>query len=215
MIKLLIADDHEIYRHGLIGLLKNESNIEIIGEAANGLELLEHCSSNYPDVIFIDIKMPRMNGIEATKEIKSLYPDIKIIALTMFTDEIFLTEMLNVAANGYLLKTAERLEIINAITVVHEGGVYYCKQTALKLKKYYNHIQSSKIWQEREAELSPREIEIIKLICQQFTTKEIATKLMISHRTVDSHRNIIQQKIDAKNMVGIVLYAIRNGLFSI
>lgn len=214
-IKIVIADDHEIYRAGLKAMLDNEENIEVIGEAGNGFDLVDLITSNQPDLAIIDIKMPVMNGIEATKKIKNEYDKTKVIALTMFNDEEFLSEMLIANTNGFLLKTASGEEIIKAINVVNEGGVFYCKETAKNMKYHFEQLKKIKINHEKEVTFTPREIEIINLICQQLTTKEIATKLSISDRTVDSHRNTIQQKIEARNMVGVVLYAIKHGLFKV
>ena len=168
-----------------------------------------------PDLAIVDIKMPGMNGIEVTKELKTNYNDAKIIALTMFNNDFLLSEMLNANTNGYLLKTATREEILNAIKVVYEGGVFYCRETAAKMKKHFSQLKTTNYKEEKQVIFTPREIEIINLICQQLTTKEIATQLNISDRTVDSHRNLILQKIDAKNMVGIVLYAIKHELFKL
>ena len=214
-IKIVVADDHEIYREGLRAMLENEEDIELIGEAGDGHQLIDLFANNRPDLAIVDIKMPGMDGIEVTKELKTNYNDAKIIALTMFNNDFLLSEMLNANTNGYLLKTATREEILNAIKVVYEGGVFYCKETAAKLKKHFNQLKVNNYTDENQATFTPREIEIINLICQQLTTKEIATQLNVSDRTVDSHRNLILQKIDAKNMVGIVLYAIKHGLFKL
>jgi DNA-binding NarL/FixJ family response regulator len=212
-IKIVIADDHQIYRDCLRAMLDHEENIEIVGEACDGLQLIELFANKRPDLAIVDIKMPGLDGIEATRELKASYNDAKIIALTMFNNESLLSEMLIANTNGYLLKTASREEILNAIKVVYAGGVFYCKETATKMKEHFNQLNVHKYKDQKRLTLTPREIEIINLICQQLTTKEIAAHLNISSRTVDSHRNIIQQKIDAKNMVGIVLYAIKQGLF--
>jgi DNA-binding NarL/FixJ family response regulator len=214
-IKIVVADDHEIYREGLRAMLEHEEDIELIGEASDGHQLIDLFENNRPDLAIVDIKMPGMNGIEVTKELKTNYNDAKIIALTMFNNDFLLSEMLNANTNGYLLKTATREEILNATKVVYEGGVFYCRDTAAKLKKHFNQLKANNYKDEKEATFTPREIEIINLICQQLTTKEIATQLNVSERTVDSHRNLILQKIDAKNMVGIVLYAIKHELFKL
>lgn len=212
-IKVAIADDHEIYRHGLRAILEKSGNIWIVAEAGDGNELTDQALSIEIDVIILDIKMPNLNGIETTKELKKTIPDIKIIALTMYNNEIFLKEMIGAAVNGYLLKTAEPNEIIDAIKIVYGGGIYYCTETAASINKYHRYINETNLKLEKKIDFTPRELEIINLICLQLTTKEIATKLKISHRTVDTHRNIIQQKMDSKNMVGIVLYAIKHELF--
>ncbi len=212
-IKVAIADDHEIYRHGLRVILEKNSNVLIVAEAGDGNQLIDQILSIKIDIIIIDIKMPNLNGIETTKELKKMIPDIKIIALTMYNNETFLKEMLGAAVNGFLLKTTEQHEIIDAINIVNGGGFYYCTETSLSIKKYHRYLKETNFKLENKIDFTPRELEIINLICLQLTTKEIATKLKISHRTVDSHRNIIQQKMDSKNMVGIVLYAIKHELF--
>lgn len=211
-IKLIIADDHEIFRDGIALMLSRQSHIKLVAQAENGRELMQLAATEKPDVILTDIKMPIVDGIEATKQLGQKYPDIKVIALSMFDEEQTILEMLEAGAKGYLLKNADKHEIIEAIVTVHEGNTYYCRHTSVKLaaiivKSRFNPYNNAK-----NVSFTDREKEIIKLICEQNTTQEIGEKLFLSKRTVEGYRTKILEKIDAKNTAGIVMYALKNGI---
>lgn len=212
-IRLLIADDHEIFRQGLKMILENYPGMEVIGEAANGKQLIEEAERLTPDVIVTDIKMPIMDGIAATRRLRQKFPEISIIALTMFDDESMIVDMLEAGAIGYLLKNVNGNEIKNAILSVYEGRSYYCPHTSAKIAKLIADSKFNPYRSKEESLFSVREIEIIRLICSQFTNKEIATKLDLSIRTVESHKQRIQDKMKVANTVGIVIYAIKNEIF--
>ena len=214
-IKVIIADDHEIFRDGFRVMLKKQPSIELIGQAANGQELLDQVRSLKPDVVVTDIKMPVMDGIEATRNLIKENADLGVIALSMFDEENLIMDMLDAGAKGYLLKNAHKNEIFEAIRSVNNNDIYYCNHTSAKLISMLAKSHYNKQKKEVKIEFTNKEIEIIKMICEEKLTKEIAQQLFLSVRTVEKYRERIQEKIDAKNMVGVVLYAVRNGIYSI
>jgi DNA-binding NarL/FixJ family response regulator len=213
MINVLLADDLGMFREGLGLLLENGDEVKIMMEASNGIEVLRLLPDYVPDVLVTDIQMPEMDGVELTKEIRKFYPQIKVVALTMFKEDYLILDMLEAGAKGFLLKSSPKEKLIAAIKAVHAGGFYFCDSTSLKLSKM---IASSKIDGLAEMELekfSRAEREIIRLICEQFSSKEISERLSLGLRTVESYRHKIFDKIGVKNMAGLVIYAIRWGLF--
>ena len=211
-IKLVIADDHEIFRDGFKLMLSKFPEIMLVGEAGNGRELLELIEKENPDVILTDIKMPVMDGIEATKKIAELYPDKGIIGLSMYDDDELIIEMLEAGAKGYLIKNAGKDQIIEAIKTVYNDEPYYCKTTSHKLTQMIAKSRFNPYKKTEKAEFSEREKEIIAGICDEMTNKEIGDKLFISVRTVEGHRLKILEKMNVKNTVGLVVYAIKNGI---
>jgi DNA-binding NarL/FixJ family response regulator len=211
-IKLVIADDHEIFRDGFKLMLSKFPEIVLVGEAANGRELLELIEKENPDVILTDIKMPVMDGIEATKKIVELYPDKGIIGLSMYDDDELIIEMLEAGAKGYLIKNAGKEQIIEAIKTVYNDEPYYCRTTSNKLTQMIAKSRFNPYKKTTKAEFSEREKEIIGCICDEMTNKEIGDKLFISVRTVEGHRLKILEKMNVKNTVGLVVYAIKNGI---
>lgn len=214
-IRVVLADDHEIFRDGFRVMLKKQPLIELIGQAANGQELLDQVSSLKPDVVVTDIKMPVMDGIEATRRLIKENADLGVIALSMFDEENLIMDMLDAGAKGYLLKNAHKNEIFEAIKTVHKKDIYYCNHTSARLISMLAKSNHNKQKKEVKINFTDKEIEIIKMICGEKSTKEIAQQLFLSVRTVEKYRERIQEKIDAKNMVGVVLYAVRNGIYSI
>lgn len=211
-IKLIIADDHEIFRDGFKLMLSKFPEIKLVGEAANGRELLELIEKENPNVILTDIKMPVMDGIEATKKIAALYPDKGVIGLSMYDDDELIIEMLEAGAKGYLIKNAGKDQIIEAIKTVYNDEPYYCRTTSNKLTQMIAKSRFNPYKKTEKAEFSEREKEIIACICDEMTNKEIGDKLFISVRTVEGHRLKILEKMNVKNTVGLVVYAIKNGI---
>ncbi len=214
-IKIVIADDHEIFREGFKLLLKNQPELQLVGEAENGKELLEIAYREQPDVAIIDIKMPVMDGIEACQQIKKKFPDLKVIALSMFNDDNLIIDMLESGAKGYLLKNTNKNELLEATKAVFEGSTYYCSATSAKLTRMIAESKFNPYRDHPVQKFTARETDIIKLICEQYTNKEIATMLGLSIRTVESHRKNIQEKTAAKNLVGVVVYAIKHKIYQI
>lgn len=211
-IQLLMADDHEIFRDGFKLMLTKYPDIVLVGEAENGKELLELTQKLQPDVIITDIKMPVMDGIEAAKKISELFPDIGIIGLSMFDEDDLIVDMLEAGAKGYLIKNAGKEQITEAIRTVYNNDPYYCKTTSHKLTNMIARSRFNPYKKAAKVEFSEREIEIIDLICNELTNKEISDKLFISIRTVEGHRLKILEKMNVKNTVGLVVYAIKMGL---
>lgn len=214
-ISILLADDHEIFRDGFNIMLKKQNKVHLLGEAEDGKELIELTRSLQPDVIITDIKMPKMDGVEATRIITEKYPHIGIIALTMFDDENLIIDMLEAGAKGYLIKNATKQEIFDAIKTVYENGTYYCHHTSNKLAQMIATSKFNPFKKEVKIEFSGRETEIICLICAEFSNKEIASQLNLSVRTVEGHREKIEEKMNVRNTAGIVVYAIKHGIFHI
>lgn len=212
-ISVVIADDHEIFRDGLKLMLSKAENITVVGEASNGKELLQAADRCSPDVVITDIKMPVMDGVEATRHIMEHHPEIGIIALSMFDEEQLILEMLEAGALGYLLKNSDKTELVRAIDCVCRHEPYYCQHTSGKMAKMIAHSRHQSRIREKEAEFSDREKEIINLICQEYTNKQIGEKLYLSTRTVEGYRIKILEKMNAKNTVGIVITAMKLGLF--
>jgi len=214
-IRIVIADDHEIFRNGFKLLLKNQDELLLVGEAENGLQLVEVVSEIQPDVVITDIKMPGMDGIEACKNIKDKFPEVKVIALSMFNEDNLIVDMLEAGARGYLLKNTKKPELLLAAREVFEGRTYYSPETSVRLAKMIAENKYIPYRYHPSQYFSKKEKEIMRLICQQFTNKEIAEKMNLSSRTVESYREKIQQKTQSRNSIGIVIYAIRHNIFQI
>jgi len=214
-IRIILADDHEIFRDGFSVMLKKQDEIKLVGEAADGEELIEITQTLMPDIVLTDIQMPKMNGIEAARIIRKKFPDVYVIALSMFDDDNLIMDMLEAGAKGYLLKNAPKNEITEAIKAVYSDEMYYCKSTSDKLIQMMAQSRFNPYKDLKKPSFSEREIEIIILICQQAMSKDIAAKLFLSIRTIDGYREKIQEKMKVKNTAGIVVYAIKNGIFKL
>ena len=218
LIKIFVADDHQLFIEGIKALTRDSQEVKLIGEAENGEDLLNQLKTNVPDVILMDINMPKINGIEATKKIRQLYPDIKILALTMFDDTLYVSEMIKAGASGYLLKNAGRAELITAITTVFKGERYVSSEVSLKMIDKMNagdHTSSeNKMPPVRKSEVTKKELEILKLIATELTNAEIAVKLNNSPMTIITHRKNLLRKLGVKNTAGLIKYAMENGMLN-
>jgi DNA-binding NarL/FixJ family response regulator len=212
-VKIIIADDHEIFRDGFRVLLKKNKNVELIGEAENGKVLLELVKDLQPDIVITDIRMPEMDGLEVTRELHKKYPHIAVIALTMFDEENLIVDMLEAGAKGYLVKNASKEEILEAIDAVMKDEVYFCRHTSPKLIGLIGQSSYDPFKKRDNSVLTPQEKRIISLICQEYSSKEIALQLNLSVRTIESYRLSLLDKIKAKNVAGLVVYAIKNDLY--
>lgn len=212
VIKVAIADDHKIFRKGVILSLRPYTNIRFVQEADNGQELIDGIALSEPDVILMDLRMPLKDGIETTKFVTKTYPHIHIIALTMFEDERFVTHMMEIGANGYLLKSADPQEIKKAIVDVTIKG-YYLNNFVNRILLKKSHAKQKVIPSlSNEITLNTRERDVIKYICMEFTAQEIAQKLEVSPRTVESIKDKLMERFGAKNTAGLVFYAVKNNL---
>ena len=214
-IKIILADDHEIFRDGFKAMIRKQPFIQLVGEAGDGLELVDLVKELQPHVVVTDIKMPKMDGVAATKILVKEYPRIGIIALSMFDEENLIIEMLEAGAMGYLLKNAHKDEIIEAIRTVNEGQNYYCNDTSAKLAQLIARSRVREETKTKKLEFSEKELAVIRYICQEMTNKEMATQLSLSIRTVEGYRDRIQEKIGARNAAGIVVYAIKNNIYKV
>lgn len=210
-IKIALVDDEVLFRKGISFLLQREDNIDIIFEASNGEELLSNLNDSIikPDIIMMDLKMPVLNGVEATKIIRKLFPEIKIIALTSYDTKSFIANMIQVGAVAYLIKNTTPKDLIHTINQVSKKGFYYSENVLKTIQETIISTKNSKGNLETSF-LSPREIEILQLICLQKTTTEIAEHLYLSPRTVEGHRNNLLLKTESRNIAGLVVYAIQN-----
>jgi DNA-binding NarL/FixJ family response regulator len=211
-IRLIIADDHEIFRNGFKLLLRDQADLELIGEAENGRQLMEQVEAHLPDLVITDIKMPVMDGIEATRLLREKYPFLGIIALSMFNEDELVVDMLEAGARGYLLKNTNKTELLTAARAVHEGNVYYCSATSARLAEMIRESRFNPYKHKPRVQFTPRELDVIRLVCQEYTNKEIAALLGLSARTVESYKENIQEKMGAKNSIGIAMYAVKNKL---
>lgn len=211
VIKIALVDDEVLFRKGIAFLLQREENIEILFEASNGEELVNKLHNNdvKPDIIIMDLKMPVLNGVEATKIIRKSFPDIKIIALTSYDTKSFIANMIQVGAVAYLIKNTTPKDLIRTINEVNRKGFFYNENVLKTIQETIVSSKNSKGNLETSF-LSPREIEILQLICQQKTTTEIAEHLFLSPRTVEGHRNNLLLKTESRNIAGLVVYAIQN-----
>ncbi|WEK36551.1 MAG: response regulator transcription factor [Candidatus Pseudobacter hemicellulosilyticus] len=213
-IRVIIADDHEIFRDGMRIMLQKQPDIEVVAEAADGKELIDQVRTLMPDIVISDVKMPRMDGAAATRHLTEHYPHIGIIALTMFDEEDLIIDMLEAGAKGYLLKNADKHEIVEAIKSVHDKQPYYCRHTSHRLAEMVAKSKFNPGKQKVAPEFNERELEIIRFICDGLTSKQIGEKIFLSVRTVEGLRMKILEKMEVKNTAGIIIYAIRNNLYS-
>ena len=210
VISIILADDHEILRDGLKSLFKKIKEVKLVAEASNGKELVQLVEQFLPDMVITDIKMPTMDGVEATRTIRQRFPQIKIIALSNYDEENLISEMINAGADGYLLKNTTKQELFQAVKTVMGGKAYYCNATS---KKILSHLhQNTNTKKEKDIHFTKREIEVLQLFCKGMTNKEIGSHLGISARTVETHRQAIQDKTGLKGAVKIALYASQRGM---
>lgn len=221
ILNIIIVDDHSIFRKGLSLLLQEIPEIKVVAEASNGEELIDILKNKkiIPDIIFMDIKMPKMNGIEATKEVMKINSNIKVFALSMFGEEEYLQSMIEAGVEGFILKKAEKEEIESAIKSAKEGKSYFSHELFdilvknFGLKKNQNQNEAEK---KPEVAVSPRlsnrELEVLQLICKGYSNIQIAEVLFISPRTVDGHKASILSKTGTKNTANLILYAFNTKL---
>lgn len=212
IIKVAIADDHKIFRKGVVLSLRPFTNIKFVLEAENGDELLKGVEEADPDVILMDLRMPGKDGIETTKLISKNYPKIKIVVLSMYEDERFVYHLMENGANGYLLKNAEPQEIRRAIMDVHEKG-YYLNNFVNRILLKRSHARQKVIPSlNSEITLSEKEKDVLRFICMEFTAQEIAKKMDISARTVEAIKDRLMERFGSRNTAGLVFFAVKNNL---
>lgn len=209
MIKIVIADDHQMFIDGIKVLLGQEPDISVAGEALNGKELLDLLEKQPVDIILMDINMPVIDGIEATRIIKKKYPGIKILMLTMYSTKQYITSMIAAGVNGYILKNTGKEELMKAIEAVHSGNTYYSQEVIARVMESF---RKKDVHTDANPELTQREKDVLKLLAEEFTASEVGDKLNISHHTVDAHRKNMLSKFNVRTTVGLVKIAIERGL---
>ena len=207
MIRILIADDHGIVRGGLRMLIDRQPDMTVVAEASDGVDALERAQSERPDVAVLDVSMPRMTGLQAAREIRSHSPDTRVLMLSMHDDDRYFFEGLEAGAAGYVLKRAADTDLIDAVRTVAAGGTFLSDEAQTSLMREWQEGRS-----EPESPLTPREREVVKLIAEAFTNKQIAQTLRLSEKTVESHRSNLLTKLGMRDRVELVRYAIKNGL---
>ncbi len=216
-IKIIIADDHKLFRDGIKSLLTSEKDFQVIADVSNGEELLQVLKALSPDIIITDISMPLLSGIEATRFIAENYPDIPVLILSMYNSDDFIMDAIRSGAKGYLPKDVSPTELVEAIRAI-SGGVEFFSSTisqkAFRMFLTQNRVKSG-LSSNKLPVLTDREIEIVKLVAEGFLNKEVAEKLNISIRTVDTHKTHIMQKLKLKSTIDMVKYAIRHDLIKI
>lgn len=210
-IKILVVDDHQLFREGLKVLLENLSYVDSVFEASNGIGFLSLLEDFIPDIVFMDIEMPEMDGVEATRIAVEKYPSINIIALSMYGDENYYTRMINAGAKGFVLKNSGFQDVENAINNVRDGNNYISQEILNRLIRGFGSKQKAN----KSHELTERETEVLYHICKGLSNQEIADVLFLSKRTVDKHRENLLSKVGAKNTVGLVIYAVKNGIVEV
>lgn len=211
-IRVLLAEDHTIVRQGIAALLGAESDMEVVGEASNGLEAITLAKKLNPDVIIMDIGMRQLNGLEATREIKKLFPSMKILVLTMYDNEEWIFQILKAGATGYLIKDSAMTDLTSALRAVYQGDSYLSPSISKMVIEEY--IRKAESGEKKGVEnlLSGREREILQLIAEGNSIPQISNLLCISKKTVEAHKTHIMEKLNIRDKVGLIKYAIRSGL---
>lgn len=213
MIRLAIADDQPLFRRAFVLLLRDMPDVQVMFDSANGEELLTGLKGNDVDIVLLDLEMPVMDGVEALRRIRDEHPKVKVIVLSTHDDERSIVRMMELGANGYVLKTAEPDEVENAIRSVKESGYFFSDLVSrVMLQSLVKKENVKPVFNDVDP-LTERELDVLRAICQEMTTTEIAGKLFVSPRTVEFHRNNILLKTGARNMAGLVVYAMTKGIY--
>jgi two-component system nitrate/nitrite response regulator NarL len=209
MIRVLLVDDHPLVLDGINACLSSESHIEVVGQANNGLEALELAEVLQPDVVLMDVTMPVMNGLEATRELKKRFPDYRVLILSMHENREYILQLIQSGAAGYVLKDVPSDELVKAIEIVHKGGTYFSSKASETLMK---NSESGLSGVASQQDLTKRERTVLKHLAEGDSNKDIARKLDISVRTVETHRQNIKQKLNIQTAAGLAKYAIENNI---
>ncbi len=213
MIKILLVDDHALFRKGLVSLLEDLPEVKVVGEASNGCEAIEAAKTLEPDLIFMDINMPECDGLEATKKIKEILPSVKIVILTASEEDQDLFEAMKIGAQGYLLKDLELKQFLELLQTISKGEAILSSTMATKIFKEFNKNENeSKTADSSVDELTDRETTILKYVAEGLLNKEIADQLGISENTVKIHLRNILEKLHLKNRIQAAVYAVRQGI---
>ncbi|MBI2906027.1 MAG: response regulator transcription factor [Chloroflexi bacterium] len=211
-IKVLVADDHTILRDGICALLALVGDMEVVGEAANGLEAIEKVRELSPDVVLMDVAMPVMGGLEATRRIRAEFPDTKVLALTQYDEKEYVFPIIEAGASGFVTKTSASSELAYGIRAVHRGESFLSPPVARVLVENYRQAAGLKDKRDPYEQLTEREREVLKLTAEGYTTQEIAETLIVSPKTVEGHKATLMAKLGIHNRVELVKYALRRGI---
>ena len=214
-IKIILADDHRIFRKGLKSLLSEKKNLEVLAEADNGDEALEEVRKYKPEIVVMDIAMPKMDGIEATRHIRERFPDTEVIVLSMHAKKAYIDQVLKAGAKGYVLKDSDEENLLSAIDTVHNGGYYLDSPVADQVLSDYFRDKSKGDLKKQADPLSEREREVLRLLAEGHSNQEVADTLYISRKTVENHRANIVRKTGIQGQVGLTKYAARIGLIDL
>jgi len=215
IIKVILADDHRIFRKGLKSLLSEKKNIEVLAEADNGDEALEATKKYKPEIVVMDIAMPKMDGIEATRQIREQFPDTEVVILSMHAKKAYIDQVLKVGAKGYVLKDSDEENLLSAIDTVHNGGYYLDSPVADQVLSDYFRDKSKRELKKQSDPLSERERQVLRLLAEGHSNQEVADTLYISRKTVENHRANIVRKTGIQGQVGLAKYAARIGLIDL
>jgi len=210
VISVLVADDHSVVREGVRRLIEGESDIHLCGEAADGREVLEQVEAHHPNVVILDITMPRLSGLETLERVRSKHPEVKTILLSVHADPPMIQNAISLGADGYLLKNARSGEILSAIRAVTRGGSYFSPPVAREIVAQIRDPRPAT--EQPFTLLSGREREVLHLIAEGLSAKEIAVELSISNKTVEAHRTSLMRKLGVRKATELVRYAVRHGL---
>ncbi|MHC4551163.1 MAG: response regulator [Planctomycetota bacterium] len=209
--RILLVDDHEIMREGMSALLRKNGNFEVVGQAADGRKALTMVEEMQPDIVIMDIGMPNLNGIDATRQILSQNPKMKVMALSTHNEGTIVAKMIKAGATGYMLKESAFDELMDGLEVMLSGKTFLCTKISKVVFSDYVNIITNPKWVDGDG-LSGREREVLQLVAEGHTTKEIAQMLHLSPKTIDSHREHIMEKLSIRNIAGLTKYAIREGI---
>src|SRR6478672_6588610 len=214
-IRIMLADDHTLFRQGIRTLISAENDMEVVGEASNGGDAVDKCGEMRHDVVLMDIGMPGLSSFEATRQIKKNRPETKVLFLTMYDDEDYLVECMEVGAGGYVLKDSPATQLVSAIRDVNRGGSYLSPRMLSQLVDDFRSRIKSTVRLPRFATLTTREKEVLKLLAEGGSVKEIATNLTLSVKTVEAHKFNLMRKLDIHNKAQLVQYAIQKKIIKV
>lgn len=211
-VRIAIADDQKLIRVGITMILNEQDDFIVVQQSANGRELIDGMAATKPDLLLLDLEMPVLSGAETLKEIRGSDPDIPIIVLTLHNNDAFILQMMQLGANGYLIKNTDPDEVVHAIRKVMKNGFYFSDEISKVMLKGISDPQIMSQDKLPGHGLTEREVDVLRLICKEYTTTEIGQALFLSPKTIEGYRKVLMDKIDAKNMAGLVLFAVKHGL---